>query len=126
MLQGRGGDDAFVGGPGFDIVSFAASVVGVSANLALGRGRSGPAHLTFAAVEGLVGSRFADLLVGDGHANLLVGGRGRDVLRGLRGADVLRSRDGRRTCSTAAPGATRDRRPAPRPPSGGSRSSASR
>jgi len=94
VLQGRGGDDAFVGGPGFDVVSFAASVVGVSANLGLGRGRSGSSRLTFAGVEGLVGSRFADLLIGDDGPNLIVGGRGRDVLRGLRGADVLRSRDG--------------------------------
>jgi Ca2+-binding RTX toxin-like protein len=113
VLQGRGGDDAFVGGPGFDIVSFAASVVGVSANLELHRGRSGTARLSFAGVEGLVGSRFADLLVGDGGPNLLVGGRGRDVLRGMRGADMLRSRDGTPDVLDGGPGrdvAVADRR----------------
>ena len=40
-------------------------------------------------IEGLIGSRFGDVLEGDGAANLLVGGQGHDVLRGGGGDDLL-------------------------------------
>ena len=78
------------GGPGKDIVSYqngnSAIVVSLDRNI----GSEGYARDDeFFSIEGLVGSRFGDILVGDESNNVLAGGSGADILLGLIGNDTL-------------------------------------
>ncbi|MEQ1669648.1 MAG: type I secretion C-terminal target domain-containing protein, partial [Hyphomicrobium sp.] len=50
-------------------------------------------------VEGVIGSRFNDVLIGDKNANTLTGGAGDDSFRGRGGADTLTGGAGRDTYS---------------------------
>ncbi|MGL4966779.1 MAG: calcium-binding protein [Inquilinus sp.] len=81
------GDD-FDGGNGIDTVTYTESNVGVTVNLATGRGSGGNAALdTYTSVENVNGSGGNDALIGDGGANALDGWAGRDTLTGGGGAD---------------------------------------
>lgn len=103
-IMGLGGDDtilsglgaeAFFGGDGFDIVSFAAERAGVTADLSGVLASAGAAAGdSFDGVEGLTGTALADTLAGDGAANFLDGGAGADTLRGAAGDDTLRGGEG--------------------------------
>ncbi len=89
-LNGGTGGDAMNGGAGFDLVSYEDSTRGIRASLqdvTFNRGEA--VGDTFTALEGIVGSDFADVLVGNGANNLLVGGEGADRLLGLGGDDTL-------------------------------------
>lgn len=95
LLYGLGGDDLFLGGTntfhggsGFDIVAFDSSTFRVVITLD-NRPDDGLGTNVAADVEGVVGSRFDDVLVGSGRANLLRGGGGNDRIQGLDGDDVL-------------------------------------
>jgi len=62
----------------------------VTANLATGTGTSGDAQGdTYAGIENVYGSQFADTLTGNAGANALAGYGGNDILRGGAGADAL-------------------------------------
>jgi Ca2+-binding RTX toxin-like protein len=98
-IEGRGGDDTIIGGAGadninggagFDVVDYSASNTGLRADLNARMGIGGDAHGDlYAAVEGVIGTNFADELFGDAGANLLAGGLGADTISGAAGADTL-------------------------------------
>ena len=90
VMDGGAGADEFFGDTGFDHVSYAESAKGVVANLAKPSLNSNDAKGdSYSAVEGLLGSNFADTLTGDGETNLLFGGFGNDVIAGGSGDDFL-------------------------------------
>jgi Ca2+-binding RTX toxin-like protein len=72
------------------MVFYSDSSVGVSVNLATGRGLGGTAEGdTYVSIEAVWGSSFNDTITGDGSANDLYGNDGNDVLKGGGGADGL-------------------------------------
>jgi Ca2+-binding RTX toxin-like protein len=87
------GFDRFIGGAGFDIVSYASSTEGVHASLMAG-GRVGYEAETYSGIEGLAGTSGNDALEGDGGANALYGNGGNDNLYGEAGNDTLNGGDG--------------------------------
>ncbi len=98
-LVGDSGNDTLVGGlsgdyldggSGIDWVSYAYAAAGVSASLVLNGGSGGEAAGdSFANIEGIWGSAFADQLSGDAGSNLLSGDGGGDVLTGGLGTDYF-------------------------------------
>jgi len=96
VLEGRGGADVLNGGAGFDIASYESSpsfvqvrLAGVGADTQTGFAIGGDATGdTLVSIEGLVGSRFNDLLVGNSLNNTLAGGLGNDILNGMGGIDT--------------------------------------
>jgi Ca2+-binding RTX toxin-like protein len=90
LLEGAGGADLLDGGAGNDLASYAGAGMGVVASLANPAANTGDAAGdSYIAVEGILGSAFADTLVGDSAANILIGGGGDDWLIGGAGADTL-------------------------------------
>ncbi|MGO4126561.1 calcium-binding protein [Inquilinus sp. YAF38] len=80
--------DTFDGGNGIDAVTYTDSNVGVTVNLATGKGSGGDAaNDVYTSVENVNGSAGHDNLVGNGGANVLDGWAGADVLTGGGGAD---------------------------------------
>ena len=89
-LEGLGGADELIGGPGSDTAVYSLSNAGVWANLHDGTVRGGDAEGdTFSGIENLTGSRHADRLIGDSGGNRLEGGAGNDFIDGRDGADEL-------------------------------------
>jgi Ca2+-binding RTX toxin-like protein len=80
------GRDRLVGGDGWDYALYWDARAGIWADL---RGAQGGGRDRLAEIEGLAGSRFADVLTGDANVNALYGYRGRDRLRGRGGDDRL-------------------------------------
>lgn len=90
FVGSTGGADSYNGGLGRDTVAYSSAAAGVTASLFLGQGTGGDAALdTYASVENLTGSSFADRLTGDGDRNVLRGLYGNDTLTGLGGNDRL-------------------------------------
>jgi Ca2+-binding RTX toxin-like protein len=88
-LKGGGGADALNGGSGADTASYSTSTAGIVASLAAGEGSFGDAEGdTYASIENLVGSAYADVLLGDGGDNHLSGLSGNDFLDGGYGDDT--------------------------------------
>jgi Ca2+-binding RTX toxin-like protein len=95
VLRGDIGADLLDGGTGIDTVNYSVSALGITANLATGAGSFGDAAGdTYASVENITGSAFADILIGDGTDNILLGGNGNDIFVGGGGADVLNGGNG--------------------------------
>ncbi len=88
LLFGGRGIDTYNGGDGRDRVSFALEDYGVVASLEENQVKINSLRETFTSIEGVVGSRFNDILTGDADANSLEGGKGNDVLAGGRGLDT--------------------------------------
>lgn len=89
-LTGGAGADALDGGEGTDRASYAASLLGVVVDLALGKGLGGDAEGdTLFGIEYLTGSRLADGLTGNDDVNRLMGLAGDDILDGMGGNDIL-------------------------------------
>jgi len=89
-LRGGPGADKLNGGPGVDMLDYKTSLLGVDVALRRGTGQGGDAERdTFGGVEGIIGSRHADVLTGNSRANLIQGLGGKDAIRGLAGADWL-------------------------------------
>ena len=86
-LEGGAGGDILDGGFGFARASYAAEAGFVGARLDGGANWGAAAGDAYVSIEGLVGTRFGDVLVGNASANTLEGGRGSDQLFGLGGAD---------------------------------------
>lgn len=90
VIEGSGGADFIAGGAGVDRVDHSGSAAKVTVNLGTLFQAGGDAEgdqLT--AIEGVTGSRFADLLTGTNGSNRLIGGDGDDTLVGLGARDRL-------------------------------------
>jgi len=97
-MIGRLGADAFDGGNDIDVVRYADAIGAVFANLQTGLGYGADAQGdTYANVENLVGSRFADTLIGDDGDNHLHGLAGNDTIVGGHGNDRMFGGDGQDT-----------------------------
>jgi Ca2+-binding RTX toxin-like protein len=84
------GNDAYIGGQGFDIYNLSATSAAAFVNLSLGTSTSAQTgNDTLSQVEGVIGSAAADTLTGDGNANYLDGGGANDTINGGGGADTL-------------------------------------
>ena len=82
--------DTFDGNLGQDLLSYAASVAGVTVNLNTGTGSGGfAADDTFSGFERVLGSAHDDRIYGDSATNVLYGGSGDDVISGGAGSDRL-------------------------------------
>ena len=91
-LDGGAGADALNGGTGSDTASYWTATAGIIASLSYGVGAGGDAEGdTYASIENLTGSQFADALVGDDGNNILGGLFGDDFLDGRDGSDMLRA-----------------------------------
>ncbi|MCE8556910.1 type I secretion C-terminal target domain-containing protein [Ruegeria pomeroyi] len=89
LIGGAGGDD-LQGGAGFDMASYVGSGVAVNVSLLTGYVAGGDAAGDrFTSIEGLIGSRFNDILNGSNADNLFEGGRGGDTMRGNGGLDTV-------------------------------------
>jgi serralysin len=89
-LIGRQGGDALDGGLGTDVASYATAKTGLVASLANPASNTGDAAGdTYASIEGVRGSKYADALGGDDGDNLLWGGGGQDTLSGGLGGDTF-------------------------------------
>jgi Ca2+-binding RTX toxin-like protein len=89
-LKGGGGADRLDGGNGIDTIFYGDSTVGVSVNLATGRGFGGTAEGdTYVSIENVYGSSFNDTITGNDGANEFYGLDGNDILKGGGGADGL-------------------------------------
>ena len=84
------GADYLTGQGGTDTVSYSGFSSAVTVNLATGSG-SGADALgdTYASIESIIGSAYADTLTGDASANTLNGGAGDDTLTGGAGDDLF-------------------------------------
>ena len=89
-LIGGVGGDALDGGAGYDTVSYADSTAGLVIDLQLAGNNTGiAAGDSYAGIENVTGSAFADSIRGDAGGNLLSGGDGADYIYGRDGNDVL-------------------------------------
>lgn len=97
ILRGRGGADFLDGGIGMDTADYQDSDGFVNVSLLTGYvgGGAGSDAIgdTFKSIEGLNGSRFADILNGDNNDNVLQGRLGADVLNGNGGSDTATYKD---------------------------------
>jgi serralysin len=90
LIIGGTGADALHGGPGSDTASYYTSTAGIMASLSYGVGAGGDAEGdTYASIENLEGSEYADALVGNDGNNSLEGWGGDDLLDGRDGDDTL-------------------------------------
>lgn len=99
VLNGGAGDDTFDpgvdddrmdGGVGTDTVTYFFASGPVAASLLTNTATGGGVGTdTFASIEALIGSTYADVLTGNALANGLSGGEGDDLLAGGGGDDVL-------------------------------------
>ncbi|MBW8726432.1 MAG: M10 family metallopeptidase C-terminal domain-containing protein [Inquilinus limosus] len=88
ILRGGAGADRLDGGLSIDTVAYSESSVGVSINLATGKGSGGNAQGdVYVGVENANGSTGADTITGNSGANALRGMAGADTLTGGGGAD---------------------------------------
>jgi Ca2+-binding RTX toxin-like protein len=82
-LEGGAGADSLDGGDGFDFVSYANADGAVTVVLEYNQGDEGEAEGdVYNSIEGVIGSRFGDLLFGAGKGSTLEGGDGADTLVG--------------------------------------------
>lgn len=90
LFGGDGGNPPPSPADGNDTAVYSDSPVGVTVNLATGRGFGGTAEGdTLLSIENLVGSAFNDNLIGNDVDNAFSGGVGDDLLKGAGGADFL-------------------------------------
>jgi serralysin len=110
MLTGGFGADFLFGGDGgspppspspadgSDTAVYSDSPVGVTVNLATGRGFGGTAEGdTLVSIENIAGSFHNDVLTGNDVANFLQAASGDDILKGAGGADILFGESGNDT-----------------------------
>jgi Ca2+-binding RTX toxin-like protein len=89
-LDAEGAGQVLNGGDGIDTVSYLTSTLGVTADLRLPSLNAGDAFAdTYASIENLIGSNFADTLRGTDTANTINSGNGNDVVQGRSGNDIL-------------------------------------
>lgn len=87
-LWGGLGSDQLFGGLGFDTAVYESSYAGIIVNLGIITQMGGEASGDqFYSIEGVVGSRFDDILTGNAQANTFRGGAGADHIDGAGGID---------------------------------------
>jgi len=90
ILEGGIGSDYLDGGTGTDLASYGAAKSQMTANLGSASANTGDAQGdTYVSIEGIVGTRFDDVLVGNSADNQLYGVGGDDLLQGGAGNDYL-------------------------------------
>jgi Ca2+-binding RTX toxin-like protein len=89
VLEASAAADAFDGGAGFDVVSYAHAAGTVIVNLAQNTSSGAAAGDTFRSIEGVFGSRFGDNITGDANGNRIFGDNGNDALFGQDGDDFV-------------------------------------
>ena len=91
FLTGGEGRDTLNGGDGFDTASYHTATSAISVDMTAGIGSGGDAQGdTFASIEKILGSRYADVLNGNRNGDdVFDGGAGSDVLLGNEGRDLL-------------------------------------
>ncbi len=90
VLAGGAGADELVGGTGADTATYTLATTGVTVNLAKPSINTGEAKGdTYASVESLIGTNYADRLYGDAGGNGIAGGFGNDRIAGGSGGDVM-------------------------------------
>ncbi|MGE3279561.1 MAG: CARDB domain-containing protein, partial [Alphaproteobacteria bacterium] len=95
VMLGGAGADIHNGGAGTDRAQYNDSPIGLTVDLQLPANNTGIATGdSYAAVENLYGSNFADDLRGNALANTIWGGTGNDVIYGRAGNDHLLGGDG--------------------------------
>ena len=98
IIDGGPGADALHGGPGSDTATYYFSAAGIIASLSAGVGVGGLAEGdTYANIENLGGSDYADALVGNDGDNSLYGLDGNDFLDGKGGDDLMNGGSGNDT-----------------------------
>lgn len=95
VLQGDKGNDVLDGGDGFDFADyyFTNGVVVDLTKVVSARSSDGADQLR--AIEGVIGSRSADVMFGNDVANHFIGFEGADILSGRGGDDILNGGRGR-------------------------------
>jgi Ca2+-binding RTX toxin-like protein len=89
-LYGGAGADLLDGGPGFDWARYDTATAAVHIDLSGATANTGDAAGdVFVAIEGVVGSPYADSIIGGAAADYLQGRNGDDTLQGRNGADTL-------------------------------------
>ncbi|WP_299776062.1 tandem-95 repeat protein, partial [uncultured Tateyamaria sp.] len=86
-LDGGVGADSLNGGDGFDVATYNSQVTVSLQDTSLNTGQA--AGDTYVSIEGLIGSRYDDVLYGGVGDDILNGGDGNDTLNGGSGADSL-------------------------------------
>ncbi len=95
IINGGAGRDIIDGGAGIDMATYAGATDGVTVFMGSNIYNTGDAAGdSFAHVEGLIGTAYADILGGDANDNRLEGGDGNDWLVGGVGFDVLMGGNG--------------------------------
>ncbi len=90
LLDGGAGGDVLQGGGGSNTASYQSAAAGLRADLIVAFSNTGDAAGdSYASVQNLLGSNFADDLVGTFAANTIDGASGNDYLFGRGGNDIL-------------------------------------
>lgn len=96
------GPDNYMGGTGFDTVSYYYAAEGVTLNLSSGgSGGMASGHI-YSSIERIFGSNFDDDITGSAAVDYLYGGAGRDILNGEGGNDRIFGGDGSDTIDGGA------------------------
>ncbi|MBY0565630.1 MAG: hypothetical protein K2P58_15780 [Hyphomonadaceae bacterium] len=91
-LEGGVGDDILDGGAGVDLASYATATGGIAVNLGLtvAQNTVNAGLDTLVSIEGVVGSRFDDVIIGGAGNDIIDGGDGgSDALDGGAGVDTI-------------------------------------
>jgi len=88
IIAGGAGNDTLDGGQGFDLVDMSGAPVGSYVDLAAGFA-SGDGFDTIKNFEGVIGSKFGDVLVGNSGDNTFYDGAGNDSVYGGGGDDTI-------------------------------------
>ena len=89
LLRGGEGADTFDGGDGFDTADYSHVLGAVKVDLSVGFGFETAMYDRYYGVEGVIGSRFDDVLIGWRDDNALAGGDGQDILAPGAGSDLV-------------------------------------
>lgn len=101
-VAGGSGADTINGGAGFDVLDFSNTAFneggtayrGITALMALGKVTDPWGFVdTFTGIEGIVGSRFNDVVIGSSARDDISGLRGSDTINGGAGSDTVQYRD---------------------------------
>lgn len=93
IIAGGAGNDRLDGGQGFDLVDMSGAPVGSIVDLSTGYA-NGDGTDTIANFEGVIGSRFGDILIGNGENNTFADGAGNDLVYAGEGDDTIEAGTG--------------------------------